>query len=434
MKSFTLPGLQALILLLLSMVSVGGYLFASSSLEGPGFPLDDAWIHQTYARNLSASGEWAFIPGEPSAGSTAPLWTLLLSPGHVLKLGPFTWTFVLGVLLLWGLAWFGMQLFDQLCPVCERYRFAAGIFVVFEWHMVWAAVSGMETLVQALVVVIVMLLLLSDPVRWLLVGLITGLAAWVRPDGITLLAPALLVVLLKGESWRERLRTGTLLVAGFVVFFLPYLLFNQELAGSWWPNTFFAKQAEYAAELNASLFSRLWEQAVLPLVGAGILLLPGFFYLVFVQLRTKAWAMLVGPLWLGGYLALYALRLPVSYQHGRYIMPAMPVYYLWGLAGTVFILTQIPQDKLYRVIRRAWLISIVGVCAAFYIVGAKAYRTDVALIETEMVETARWVAVNTPPGALVAAHDIGALGYFGGRPLIDLAGLVSPQVIPFIRD
>jgi cytochrome c-type biogenesis protein CcmE len=51
-----------------------------------------------------------------------------------------------------------------------------------------------------------------------------------------------------------------------------------------------------------------------------------------------------------------------------------------------------------------------------------------------MVETARWVSKNTEVDALVAAHDIGALGYFGDRRLLDLAGLVSPQVIPFIRD
>jgi hypothetical protein len=51
-----------------------------------------------------------------------------------------------------------------------------------------------------------------------------------------------------------------------------------------------------------------------------------------------------------------------------------------------------------------------------------------------MVATAKWVAENTPPDALVAAHDIGALGYFGDRPLLDLAGLISPDVIPFIRD
>jgi hypothetical protein len=58
----------------------------------------------------------------------------------------------------------------------------------------------------------------------------------------------------------------------------------------------------------------------------------------------------------------------------------------------------------------------------------------VAIIESEMVDTARWVNQNTPAEALVAAHDIGALGYYGERQLVDLAGLISPEVIPFIRD
>jgi hypothetical protein len=39
-----------------------------------------------------------------------------------------------------------------------------------------------------------------------------------------------------------------------------------------------------------------------------------------------------------------------------------------------------------------------------------------------------------PEGKLIAAHDIGALGYFDTHPLLDLAGLVSPEVIPFLRD
>jgi hypothetical protein len=51
-----------------------------------------------------------------------------------------------------------------------------------------------------------------------------------------------------------------------------------------------------------------------------------------------------------------------------------------------------------------------------------------------MVPAARWLAANTPGDALVAAHDIGAIGYYSQRDLIDLAGLISPEVIPFIRD
>jgi hypothetical protein len=35
---------------------------------------------------------------------------------------------------------------------------------------------------------------------------------------------------------------------------------------------------------------------------------------------------------------------------------------------------------------------------------------------------------------VIAAHDIGALGYFDTHPLVDLAGLISPQVIPFMND
>ncbi len=61
----------------------------------PGFPLDDAWIHQTYARNLALLAEWAFIPGQLSAGSTSPLWTILLAPGTwiglALTIGPGFW-------------------------------------------------------------------------------------------------------------------------------------------------------------------------------------------------------------------------------------------------------------------------------------------------------------------------------------------------------
>lgn len=70
----------------------------------------------------------------------------------------------------------------------------------------------------------------------------------------------------------------------------------------------------------------------------------------------------------------------------------------------------------------------------FIVLGARSYAQDVAVIESEMVVTAKWIAQNAPPDAVIAAHDIGALGYYDDHKLIDLAGLISPEVIPFIRD
>jgi hypothetical protein len=139
-------------------------------------------------------------------------------------------------------------------------------------------------------------------------------------------------------------------------------------------------------------------------------------------------------LWVLGFIGLYALRLPVTYQHGRYLMPVMPVYFIWGLAGITELAMALPNRPAWRILVRAWSLSIILVMGIFFLLGARAYQRDVAFIEEEMVQTARWVATNTPKQARIAAHDIGALGYFARRELIDLAGLVSPEVIPFIRD
>jgi hypothetical protein len=81
-----------------------------------------------------------------------------------------------------------------------------------------------------------------------------------------------------------------------------------------------------------------------------------------------------------------------------------------------------------------WGAVIALVTLGFVGMGARSYAVDVAFIESEMVDTAKWVDANIPADALIAAHDIGALGYFDRHRLIDLAGLVSPEVIPFLRD
>lgn len=443
---------------LLSALSLGGFLLASHFTYRLGFPLDDAWIHQTYARNLGLSGEWSFLPGQPSAGSTAPLWSGLLAVGHALGLGPLGWAYCLGWALLSAIAILGSICFRSLCPLRPRWAIWAGGLLALEWHLVWAAGSGMETLLFSLLVLLVLTWLASGQVNWLLVGLLIGMSAWIRPDGVTLAGPAVLVALLcntdpqpslvypvSGAGGSEGLDDGSgrllrvvrrvsLLILGIALLLVPYLAFNRLLAGAWWPNTFFAKQAEYAVLREAPLWSRFLVEASLPLVGVGVILLPGFGLFSYLAARRGAWGILAGAAWLGGYLLLYAWRLPVTYQHGRYIIPVMPVFFLWGLAGMAAWFQLEPAGTWKWVLSRAWALAAGLVLLVFWSLGARAYSRDVAIIESEMVAAARWVAENTEPGTLVAAHDIGALGYFGGRQILDLAGLISPEVIPIMRD
>jgi len=131
---------------------------------------------------------------------------------------------------------------------------------------------------------------------------------------------------------------------------------------------------------------------------------------------------------------LYAWRLPVIYQHARYLIPSMTAYYLLGFCGMVELLQMFVESKQIRLFRFGWKLAMTLTLLLFFFVGAISFTNDVGIINTEMVAAAKWVSQNTEPNAVVAAHDIGALGYYGERQLVDLAGLISPDVIPFIRD
>ncbi|RME06526.1 MAG: hypothetical protein D6803_06320 [Anaerolineae bacterium] len=418
----------------MAALSLCGYLLASARTFRPGFPLDDAWIYQTYARNLARYGEWAFVPGQPSGGSTGPLWVLFVLPGQ--WLGALQWTFFLGWLTLAGLGVAGAWAFARLSPQRRAWAVWAGAFLALEWHLVWAAASGMEAALYTLLVMAVLGALAGDVKRraWFVLGLLAGVSVWLRPDGLTLLGPLGFAALLREGGGRERSSRLGLSALGLALLFAPYLAFNRHVAGAWWPNTFYAKQAEYAVLRQAPLWRRFLQQAALPLVGVGMALLPAWVLTLRRALSERRWGALAGALWTVGYLGLYAWRLPVTYQHGRYVIPAMAVYFVWGLAGMAETLQLRAQNTARRLVSRAWALLTAGLLLAFWGLGARAYAQDVAVIESEMVDTARWVAENIPEDALVAAHDIGALGYFSGRMLVDLAGLVTPDVIPILRD
>ncbi|HEY3312339.1 MAG TPA: hypothetical protein VGK00_11930 [Anaerolineales bacterium] len=417
----------------LALAVVCLYVLVARVYFRAGFPLDDAWIHQSYARSLAQTGRWEFIPGQPSAGgSTSPLWTALLALGRLVGFNFYAWTYLLGAVFLWATA--------CLAEMTVRHKLSAynpkipwvGILFTLEWHLAWAAASGMETILQIFLVMLFFSLLFSFPQRTYLLGLVVGLGMWVRPDSLTLLGPLLLVGSFGVRSWRGWFKDILRVVTGFALPAALYLLFNLAVAGSLMPNTFYAKQTEYADLLLTPLYRRFFEQSLQPLTGVGLLLLPLVLIHAWQAVIKRDWSFLAAVAWLLGYLALYALRLPVTYQHGRYAMPVIPLLLFLGSLGAAQWLAS--QAGKFISLRLAWKVSTGLLLVIFLGIGAWSFARDVAFIENDMVAPAQWVAANLPPQALVAAHDIGALGYFGAHHLVDLAGLISPEVIPFMRD
>ena len=422
---------SSILIAVAALVAVLFYLLISARTSRIGFPLDDALIHLTYARNFAEHGEWAFRQGENSAGSTSPLWTILLAVGFFLNLAPYIWPFLLGWIILTLMGIQGESITRRLIGSYRPYLPWVGFFFVTVWHLTWSAVSGMETLLHGFIIFYILSTLLVDPKRYFALGFLTGLSVWVRPDGITLLGPLLLVAAMVEKNNKDRGNAIVKILVSFNALFVPYLLFNLALSGNPLPNTFYAKQAEYqAAWMSQSLSYRLNDYLMPILASPFIVLVPGAILWMRKRIRARDWSAIASLIWFFGYITLYFMRLP-AYQHGRYIIPAFPILYLWGILGMVEYVT---SETANRRIGRVWTLLLGVLCVLFSVVAARQNASDVSWIEREMVGTAKWVKENIPPDALLAVHDIGAIGYFDQHRIIDLAGLVSPDVVPFIRD
>ncbi len=137
-------GTEARILLLLIGFSVLAVAFAFLWPAFAEFPMDDAYIHFVYARNLAEHGKLMFnAPGERGIGTSSPLWTLLLAGGHAagIPLHLLAKALGIGALILTGFA-----LYLLLCPLWGTVAALGGALLsVLSGPMVWFSLSGMET-------------------------------------------------------------------------------------------------------------------------------------------------------------------------------------------------------------------------------------------------------------------------------------------------
>ena len=405
-----------------------------------GFSLDDGWIHQVFARNLVETGQMAFNKGEPAAGSTAPLWTLLLAAGRFLNLDPRVGAYALGLGFLGAAGYVTFVLWRDLLPNLPVLGGAAAAFVVvMDWHLTWAAVSGMETTLFVFLSVLLVTVSVERRPPWV-GGLVAGLLFVTRPEGI-LLGGLCWVYGVTSElpvgspagaipGWGDRaaqaVRFSVAFGVGLLLPILPYLAFNVATSGTFLPNTYYAKVAVYGRDGLGGLLGFLGEAFAMLSLGPLALLWPGIVAAVVLVARKRRdlWLIVAWPMVL---LFVYAWRLPRVYQYGRYLMPMLPFLILLGCWG----LTELRSKINMRLLATVYPGAVALLTALTWVRGASAYASDVQYIQTFQV-TRRNGCDNTPPDALVATHDIAPSAISpGGACWIRQVG--DPQVCPAQR-
>ncbi len=159
-------------------------------------------------------------------------------------------------------------------------------------------------------------------------------------------------------------------------------------------------------------------------------------YIISRQLKTLWWL----PVWLGAYLAIYSLLGVVNFTW-YFVPPACVLALLVALGLGELIGASAQSMTTEDEHRRRWrrlAPTLLGVLLLTVLITGQltamveaANQRSSAAAEPKLhgyAQVGAWLANNTPADAVVAAVEIGIVGYRSQRPILDLMGLVSPDL------
>jgi hypothetical protein len=421
------------------VVCIAVALFATVVLPLRGTIVDDTYIHLQYARNLAETGQLAFNRGDPTYGCTSPLWVFVLAAvnkaggdlvaaAHILS-----WLFgALSIFLVYRLAFAiggsGAAASAALILACEA------------WFVRWTAV-GMETSFALFMILLALEAGFSAPLsarRSSRFGLLLFLAVLARPEVLGLVVLSIVSSAFSAAPPRRR----WLHIAVFVPLFAVWLFVIHRHTGSYFPLTAGAKQGHPV--LSTVLFAR----ALVPakIMGATILLpwvalIAGLVAALvreraltplFIDRNSSRAAMRPGVL----LIILWVFALPAAYVVldfqvlSRYLVPVIPCAIVLGAVSWKRLSGVFWRRAQARRVALAVFTAIVMVQSVIFyarVVVSPTVQFSKAL-KTVLVGMGEWLAKNSAPDALVATPDIGAIGYTSGRRVLDLGGLVTPEI------
>jgi hypothetical protein len=386
-----------------------------------GHGYDDPYITYRYTHNLIQRKGFVYNVGEPVLGTTAPGYALLLAPlgllfGNIPLMGNALSALGLGLGAMSFFLW-AREAGDQAEP------WAGGIagLLLLTFPLCIQSFGSEMCAYLGLTIAGFRAYARQRPTQamaWFAV------ATLVRPDGV--LAAALVGL----HFWGARRRLPwkpALVYAGLL---LPWVVYATWAYGSPLPATLSAKQAQGRMLISDSYLLGAWKMVVsyarkplnwfyLPL---GIL---GAWQLV---RRGRTWRLLV--MWtICSFLAYVFLGVT---RYFWYYAPLVPGIVLLAALGIDWIRIRLPIAHLGAQLGRYAQWALPAILTGLLLIPNLRgmigwYRYPDARLPIYR-RIGQWINANLPDSASVGTLEIGILGYYSQRRIVDFAGLVQPQV------
>lgn len=437
------------VLLLLSVTLPYYYVSFAYMINGyNSFPLDDPWIHLTFAKNLAEYGSFSYFKNEVvTAGSTSPLYTLVLAAGFFVTKNEMWLSYILGIIFFALSVFYYFRLANDVFPKENWLAIGAALIFVLDKWINFISVTGMET--TLFIFLLITCFYYYHRRNAVLFGVTLALTFWTRPDAVAFIAALaadyFILLYLKSNSPKanenvtlfsknELIKIGA--IAGGIT--AVYFIMNLMISGSIMPNTYSAKLSYYSAEFRSRsdfLRTEVWqyftESAYL------LIFIPfvfGVIKLIKDSVQRKYNRNLGALIFIALLIFIYWYKLPYAHRFGRYLMPIFPFYILLAVYGGreffIWLGGVLKDSKTANALNIILLVSTLSYFGYGYYQNRLPYQDQTRHIYIRQVAAANWLKDNTPEGTVVATHDVGAIAFYSQRKVIDVVGLINPEFIP----
>lgn len=416
------------------------YLISEYDLTGGkfGVPLDDVWIHFRFAENFAHGFFYQYNPGEPTPGTTSPLWVIILSIPML-----FSQDLILPFALIVSSLFFLFALIE-LYQLCIRlgfdgiYSLLITLLTLSAGRLLWSSLSGMEITLFCLLCIMIFkthLKEIASNKMSLAGGLLLGIAANTRPETYLLAGLYYLttILLLKGHL-KENSGRLILSIIIFAVLLIPYPLFSYIHTGGFLPNTYEGQVGTVKYLPNISFIiesAKIFVKDNFIITLLWMISSAYFIYTLFKKKTDRSFVLIY--VWVIMLPLVSTFIAPNWRHHGRYLIPLIPFINIVAIyiLRKFFEFIKNRGYRKYILVRKISiaLILILSINSAVMFAGVLGW--NVQNINEQQGNIAGWLKTNLPDEKAFGMNDIGYITFTTKKYVVDMAGLVSPDVFKF---